>query len=138
MQVPPGYYPAKFADASALGRLNEKARTLGLGSEVPGRLFDDANRAVLHVGHAVSTDRMAGQDVPLGDATLWTVSGDREVLLVVWWIRLRAGPIVAMVVCVEPDDFQALDDTVIGQDMLDRAHEIAGEWLTAAGQQPPS
>jgi hypothetical protein len=64
------YFPAKFVDTTTLRRINEKARTAGYGPAALPRLFEDAHRTLLHVGNAVSFDRMQGRESPLTDDCL--------------------------------------------------------------------
>jgi hypothetical protein len=78
-----------------LERLSDKARELRLGQAGNPQLWADANRAILHVGYAVSTDRIAGAPAEPGDATIWTIAGDLDVLLTVWWVRLKPGSVSA-------------------------------------------
>jgi hypothetical protein len=113
----------KFVDTTTLRRINEKARTVGYGPTALPRLFEDANRALLHVAHAVSFDRMQGRESPLTDATVWN-RGGVDVLLVVWWVRLLDGETVALAIGAQPSDFLPLESTVIGEAMLERAHEM--------------
>ena len=80
----PATYPARLASVSDFERLSNKARELRLGQAGNPQLWADANRAILHVGYAVSTDRMAGAPAEPGDATIWTIGGDLDVLLTVW------------------------------------------------------
>jgi hypothetical protein len=117
------YFPAKFVDTTTLRRINEKARTVGYGPAALPRLFEDAHRALLHVGHAVSFDRMQGRESPLTDATVWN-RGGVDVLLVVWWVRLPDGETVALAIGTQPSDFLPLESTVIGEAMLERAYEM--------------
>jgi hypothetical protein len=131
-------YPARLAAASELERLSEKARTLRLGQAGSVRLWAEANRAIAHVGHAVSSDRMAGRPTTPGDATVWTIAGGTDVLLVAWWVRLRPGstfpaPTYPLIICMEPEDYVALDESTIGDDMVAEAHALAAEFLKAAG-----
>lgn len=131
-------YPARLASVSELERLSDKARELRLGQAGNPRLWADAIRAIPHVGYAVSTDRMTGLPAEPGDATVWTIAGDLDVLLVVWWIRLRAdsiapAPVFPILITIQPDDYVALDETVIDEAMLAEAHTLAGEFLRDAG-----
>jgi hypothetical protein len=129
MATAESYYPAKLADTATLARINEKSRERGQGPKVLPRLFEDANRALLHVGHAVSLERMEGREVALDEVSVWKVD-DVEVLFVVWWVRLPAGRTVAVEIGTQAADFLALESTVIGEAMLERAHELAREWLS--------
>jgi hypothetical protein len=131
-------YPARLASVSELERLSDKARELRLGQAGNPQLWADAIRAIPHVGYAVSTDRMAGVPAEPGDATVWTIAGDLDVLLVVWWIRLRAdsiapAPVFPILITMQPDDYVGLDETVIDEAMLAEAHTLAGEFLRDAG-----
>jgi hypothetical protein len=133
-------YPARLASVSELERLSDKARELRLGQAGNPRLWADAIRAVRHVGYAVSADRMAGDPAEPGDATVWTIAGGKlDVLLVVWWIRLRSdsiapAPVLPILITMQPDDYVALDETVIDEAMLAEAHTLAREFLRDAGQ----
>jgi hypothetical protein len=136
--TPAATYPARLASVSELERLSDKARELRLGQAGNPRLWADANRAIPHVGYAVSTDRMAGRPAEPGAATVWTIAGDLDVLLVVWWIRLRPGsvaaaPVFPILITIQPDDYAALDETVIDEIMLAEAHALGGEFLRDAG-----
>jgi hypothetical protein len=77
-------------------------------------LWGDANRAVLHTGYAVSKDLMDGKpDASAGEGTAWTISTGHEVLLTVWWIRLKRTPVTsrdtfAALITMEPEDYVAL------------------------------
>lgn len=118
-------------------RLSDKARELRLGQAGNPRLWADAIQAIPHVGYAVSTDRMAGIPAEPGDATVWTIAGDLDVLLVVWWIRLRAdsiaaAPVFPILITMQPDDYAALEETVIDEAMLAEAHTLAGDFLRDA------
>jgi hypothetical protein len=133
----PATYPARLASVSKLERLSDKARELRLGQAGNTRLWADANRAILHVGYAVSADRMAGAPAEPGDATIWTIAGDLDVLLTVWWIRLKPGssspaPVFPIVITMQPDDYTAFDQTVIEEAMLAEAHTLAAEFLRDA------
>jgi hypothetical protein len=130
--------PARLASVTELERLSDKARELRLGQAGSQQLWADAVRAIPHVGCAVSTDRMAGLPAEPGDVTVWTIAGNLDVLLVVWWIRLRADsiaptPVFPILITIQPDDYDALDETVIDDGMLAEAHTIAGEFLRDAG-----
>jgi hypothetical protein len=57
----PAAYPARRASASDLERSEHEARDLGFGSAGSAQLWADANRAVVHIGCAVSQDLMAGK-----------------------------------------------------------------------------
>lgn len=134
----PATYPARLASVSQLERLSDKARELRLGQAGNPRFWADANRAIPHVGCAISTDRMAGVPAEPGDAAVWTIAGELDVLLVVWWIRLRPGsiapaPVFPILITVQPDDYVVLDETLIGEAMLAEAHTLAGEFLRDAG-----
>jgi hypothetical protein len=126
-------WPGRLAAVSELERLSDKARALRLGQAGSVQLWADANRAIAHVGHAVSTDRMAGQPTDPNDATIWTIADGLEVLLVAWWVRLRAGPTFPLIICMEPRDYTALDGASIDQDMLAQAHRLADEFLRDVG-----
>jgi hypothetical protein len=130
--------PARLASVSELERLSDKARELRLGQAGNPRLWADANRAILHVGYAVSTDRMAGAPTEPGDATVWTIANELDVLLTVWWVRLKPGsissaPVFPVLITMQPNDYTALDQAVIDEAMLDEAHTLAAAFLKDAG-----
>jgi hypothetical protein len=56
---------------------------------------------------------------------------------VAWWVRLRPGsiaaPVFPILITMRPDDYTALDQTVINEAMLAEAHELAAEFPRAAG-----
>lgn len=131
-------YPARLASVSQLEGLSDKTRELRLGQAGNPRLWADANRAILHVGYAVSTDRMAGKATDPGDATIWTIAGDLDVLLTVWWVRLKPGstsptPVFPILITMQPDDYTALDHGEIDEAMLTEAHALAADFLRDAG-----
>jgi hypothetical protein len=134
----PASYPARLASVSELELLSDKARELGLGQAGNPRLWADANRAIAHVGYAVSTDRMAGAPAEPGDVTIWTIANGLDVLLTVLWVRLKPGsiwpaPVFVILITMQPDDWTALDHTVIDEAMLHEAHTLAAEFLRDAG-----
>jgi hypothetical protein len=132
-------YPARLASVSELEHLSDKARELRLGQAGNPRLWADAIRDIRHVGYAVSADCMAGRPAEPGDATVWTIAGDHDVVLVVWWLRLRSNsiaraPVFPILITMLLDDYVALDETVIDDEaMLAEAHALAGEFLRDAG-----
>ena len=116
----PATYAARAASVSELERLSDKARELRLGQAGNPRLWEDANRAIFHVGYAVSAERMAGTPAEPGDATIWTIAGGLDVLLTVWWVRLKPGsvsraPVFPILITMQPDDYSALDQAVIDE-----------------------
>jgi hypothetical protein len=133
-------YPARLASVPELERLSDKARELRLGQAGNPRLWADAIREIRHVGYAVSADRMAGAPAEPGDATIWTIAHGLDVLLVAWWVRVRSDsiasePIFPILITMQPDDYMALDETEIDEDMLVQAHVLAAEFLKDAGQE---
>jgi hypothetical protein len=136
-------HPARLASVSDLERLSEKARKLRLGQAGNPRLWGDANRAILHVGYAVSTERMRGRPVKPGDATVWTLGDGHDVLLTVWWVRLKPGsiakaPVFPILITMQAEDFTAFDHTAVNEAMVAEAQTLAAEFLTDAGLWPPS
>lgn len=135
----PTTYPARRASITELERLSTKARDLGLGSAGSAQLWADANRAVMHTGYAVSKDLMAGKpDASAAEGTAWTISSGREVLLTVWWIRLKRTPVTsretfAALITMEPEDYVALQSNGIVAEQLAEAHHVAGQFLRDAG-----
>jgi hypothetical protein len=95
-----------------------------------------------HVGYAVSAERMAGLQVAQGERTVWPLTNGQEALVVAWWVRMRPdstvpAPVFPLIICMTPGDYTALDQTAIDEAMLAEAHELAAEFLTAAGLWPP-
>jgi hypothetical protein len=93
----------------------------------------------MHTGCAVSKDLMAGKsDASAGEGTAWTISTGHEVLLTVWWIRLKATPVTsrdtfAALITMEPEDHVALQIGRIVAEQLAEAHHVAGQFLRDAG-----
>lgn len=122
-------FPARSAAASTIRGFSEKARARKLGQGVMPEFFELVNQAVLHAGHAVSTERMRGEQVEDGDVTAWNLRDGSEVLLVVWFFLMRHGNAVPMLITMEPADYAALDRTTINHVGLAKAHELATEFL---------
>jgi hypothetical protein len=137
--VTPTTYPARRASATELERLSTKARDLGFGSAGSAQLWADANRAVMHTGYAVSKDLMAGEpDASAAEGTAWTISTGHEVLLTVWWIRLKRTRVTgrdtfSALITMQPEDYVALQSGRIGAEQLAEAHHVAGQFLRDAG-----
>jgi hypothetical protein len=125
--------PARRAPTTTLRRISETARSKRLGQGIRPEFFDLVNHAVMHTGHAVSTDRMAGHEVSGGDVTAWTLNDGTDVLLVVWFILLRNGNVVPTLITMQPEHYAALDHSSISAEWLAKAHDLAGEFLQAAG-----
>jgi hypothetical protein len=102
-------------------------------------LWAEANRAVMHTGYAVSKDLMDGKpDASAGEGTVWTISTGHEVLLTVWWIRLKRTPVTsrdtfAALITMEPEDYVALRSGSIAAEQLAEAHHVAGQFLRDVG-----
>jgi hypothetical protein len=127
-------HPARVASIHDLERLSDKAREQRLGQAGNPRLWADANRAILHLGYAVSTDSQAA----LGEATVWTIAGGIDVLLTVWWVRLKPDSVsphtlFPILITMQPDDYQALDHGAINDAMLAEADALAADFLRDAG-----
>ena len=131
-------FPARLAAASTLLRISEHARSNKLGQGIRPEFFDLVNHAVMHVGHAVSTDRIAGHEVQPGDVTVWTLEDGVDVLLVVWFFLMKAGTAVPMLITMEPEQYAALDHGSISAEWLGKAHERASEFVRAVSAQQAS
>jgi hypothetical protein len=102
-------------------------------------LWAAANRAVMHTGYAVSKDLMDGKPhASAGEGTAWTIRTGHEVLLTVWWIRLKRTPVTsrdtfAALITMEPEDYVALQTGSIAAEQLAEAHRVAGQFLRDVG-----
>ena len=81
---------------------------------------------------------MAGAITQAGDATVWTIADGVDVLLTVWWVRLKPGsislaPVFPILITMQPDDYTALDHAAIDENMLAEAHKLAADFLRDAG-----
>lgn len=134
----PSAASGRLASIAELEAFSDKARELQLGQAGNHHLWSQANRAIQHVGHAVSTDRMAGRPVGPDDVTVWTIEGGVDVVLVAWFIRLRPDtsepdPVFAFLITMTPDDYRALGPAMVDSEMIKTAHRLAEEFLNAAG-----
>ena len=132
-------YPARQASTTELERLSDLARELGLGSAGNPRLWADSNRAVLHVGYAVSKDLMAEDpDADRTEGTVWTLASGHDVLLAVWWVRLKKTPVTSasvfpILITMQPEEYVKLTPCQIGGSQVAEAQRLAADFLKDAG-----
>jgi hypothetical protein len=132
-------YPARQASTTELEHLSDLARELGLGSAGNPRLWAESNRAVLHVGYAVSKDLIAQEpDANTTESTVWTLASGYDVLLTVWWVRLKktpvtSAPVFPILITLQPEEYAKLTRCQIGGDQVAEAQRLADDFLKAAG-----
>jgi hypothetical protein len=132
-------YPARQASITELEGLSDLARELGLGSAGNPRLWADANRAVLHVGYAVSKDLMTQEPgANRTESTVWTLASGHDVLLTAWWVRLKktpvtSAPVFSILITMPPEEYVKLTPCQISGNQVAEAQQLAAEFLKAAG-----
>ena len=91
------------------------------------------------MGYAVSKDLMTHKpDADHTDSTVWTLTSGHDVLLTVWWIRLKktpvtSAPVFPILITMQPEEYGKLTHCQIDSNLVAEAQRLAADFLKAAG-----